>query len=114
MMHQYTFIACNTCTILVENLDNGAGSECEEQGSMCSAPLTSPQFCRESKTAQRNKIYYEKSREGELSGKGLEGSFCGISNILLELGMFTLCKSIKLYAHKKFPIITEKGNIFLF
>ena len=47
MMHQYKFLSCNKCTILVGDVDNKMGYACECVGNMWEISVLSSQFCWE-------------------------------------------------------------------
>ena len=56
----YRFIDCNKCTTLVGDVDNGKGYACMGAGGLCKIFVLHAQFCCESKTALRNKVYFLK------------------------------------------------------
>lgn len=66
MMGQCRFIACNTCTMLVQDVDSGRGCVHVGAEGMWEIPVLSAQFFCEPETALKKAVYLRKRNEAQI------------------------------------------------
>lgn len=61
-MCQCSFINCDKCSTLVEDIDSGGGCACVGAGGIWAISISFIQFCCEIKPALKNKVFQKKKR----------------------------------------------------